>query len=56
MDPGGGQEVPDPQMGEGGQGHIELPGILTSEDSFPSPNVHFVQQTPNRESSPPGCQ
>lgn len=39
---------------ERGQRHFELPGILTSTGSLPSPNVHFIPQTPNWESLSPG--
>ena len=40
---GEGGWFPKPGAGEGGQRHFELPGILTSTGSLPSPNLRFVQ-------------
>lgn len=57
--PGGwaGGHVPESQMDEKeGQRCSKLPGIPASRDSFQSPNLHFVLQTPDWESLPPGYQ
>lgn len=51
---GKGGWFPERRAGERGQRHFRLPGILTSTCSLPSPNVHFIPQTPNWESLSPG--